>query len=300
MLATEHSRELASNISDRLGSRLINVEVRIFPDGESKIRIPDDITNDIALVVHSTHPPVDRHIMQLFFILSKVSRVASSIILLIPYLGYARQDREFLEGEVVSIKVIADIISSYNIKAMLTFDVHSMLALSYFKMQVHNISAIPLLADYFINDIKVDASNTIAVSPDTGGASRVEEFASIIGCKYVALKKSRDRVTGEVRIDMDSTSTTIDFKDKVAVIVDDMISTGSSVVTAIDAIKGLGCKDIYVACTHALLLDNAYKRILGAGARDIVASNTVPSIASKVDVSELASKNISSIYNVIK
>ncbi len=299
MLATEPCKELASNISARLGSRLVDVEIRVFPDGESKVRIPD-ITNGIALVVHSTHPPVDRHMMQLFFILSKVSRVASNIILLIPYLGYARQDREFLDGEVVSIKTIADIISSYNIKAMLTFDAHSMLALSYFKMQVHNISAIPLLADYFINDIKVDASSTIAVSPDAGGASRVEEFGSIVGCRYIVLKKSRDRVTGEVRIDMDSISTTIDFKDKVAVIVDDMISTGSSVVTAIDALKKLGCNDIYVTCTHALLLDDAYKRILDHGARDIVASNTVPSIASKVDVSELASKNIASIYNIIR
>jgi ribose-phosphate pyrophosphokinase len=294
VLSAESSKELASCLASRLDAELVDVDVKVFPDGESKVRIPKQLEGKDVVVVHSTHPPVDKHMMQLFFILSKVSRVAASTIVFIPYLGYARQDREFLEGEVVSISTIADIICSYNIKALITFDAHSMLALSYFKVPVHNISAIPLLADYFLKHVSIDLSNTVAVSPDAGSASRVEEFARLLKCKYIVLKKSRDRVTGEVRIDEHSISKD-NLKDKVAIIVDDMISTGSSVITAIDNLKRSECKDIYVTCTHALMLNDAYKRILDAGARDVIASNTVPSPASKVDVSDLAGKEITSI-----
>jgi len=292
VLTSTSGKDFATRLADPLDLDVVEVETRVFSDGESKVRIPVPLDKRDVILVHSTHPPVDRHMMQLFFILSKVSKVAKSTILIIPYLAYARQDREFLEGEVISIGTIADIVCSYMIDALITFDAHSMLALSYFKSQVYNLSAIPLLAGYF-KDMGLDSSGIVVVSPDAGGAARAEEFASILECRYIVLRKSRDRVTGDVSID--ASSIDIDaLKNKVAIIVDDMISTGSSVIKAIESIKGL-CKEVYVTCTHALLLGDAYDRIIGAGATDIIASNTVPSHVSRVDVSYIASMKLRDI-----
>ncbi|MEM0496135.1 MAG: ribose-phosphate pyrophosphokinase [Candidatus Nitrosocaldus sp.] len=304
IVAGPASKDMAKGIADTLAgkdehARLVDVDLRVFPDGESKIRIADALDGDVV-VVQSTYPPVDTHMMQLFFILSKVSRVASRTVTVVPYLGYARQDREFLAGEIVSIDAIARIISSYAIDALVTFDAHSTLALSYFTIPVHNISAVPLLAEYFKKRLVgegVEAKDVVSVSPDAGGADRAEALADMLHCNSIALRKSRDRITGAVKIDHEMLSKMRDdLNGKVAIVVDDMISTGSSVVEAVRALLEYGCKRVYVACTHALMLDGALERIREGGASDVVATNTVPNKVSKtVDVAPLAASAVLSI-----
>lgn len=307
ILAGPASKDMAKGIADILAdddehTRLVDVDLRVFPDGESKIRIAEPLDGDDVVVVQSTYPPVDTHTMQLFFMLSKVSRIASRAVAVIPYLGYARQDREFLPGEVVSIETIAGIISSYGIDAIVTFDAHSRLALSYFTIPVHNISAIPLLAKYFKDRLVeegIDADDVISVSPDAGGASRAEAFAGILQCNSIALRKSRDRMTGSINIDYDMLSKMKDaLNGKVAIVVDDMISTGGSVAEAARALLGYGCKRVHVACTHALMLNGALERIKESGASDVVATNTIPNKVSRIiDVAPLAASTLLSILN---
>ncbi|MEM2919313.1 MAG: ribose-phosphate pyrophosphokinase [Candidatus Nitrosocaldus sp.] len=307
ILAGPASKDMAKSIADMLAvtdehTRLVDVDLRVFPDGESKIRIADALDGDDVVVVQSTYPPVDTHMMQLFFMLSKVSRVASRTVTVIPYLGYARQDREFLAGEIVSIDAIAGIISLYGLDAIVTFDAHSNLALSYFSVPVHNISAVPLLAEHFRERLAgeegVDARDVVSVSPDTGGASRAEAFADILHCNFIALRKSRDRMTGTIKIDHEMLSKIRDdMKDKVAIVVDDMISTGSSVAEAVRVLLEYGCSKVYVACTHALMLDGALERIKESGAVDVVATNTIPNkkVSRIVDVAPLAASTVLSI-----
>lgn len=308
IVAGPASKDIAKGIADviagystNMDSRLVDVDLRVFPDGESKIRVTEHLEGDDIVVVQSTYPPVDTHMMQLFFMLSKISRIASRAIAVIPYLGYARQDREFLAGEVVSIEAIAGIISSsYRLDAIVTVDAHSMLALSYFTVPVHNISAVPLLAGYFKDRLVeegIGAEDTISVSPDAGGASRAEAFADVLKCNSLALRKSRDRITGSVKIDRDMLRVLRDdLEGRVAVVVDDMISTGSSVAEAVRALLEYGCKRVYVACTHALMLNDALERIVESGASDVVATNTIPSRVNKiVDVSPLAASAVISI-----
>ncbi|MEM0029977.1 MAG: ribose-phosphate pyrophosphokinase [Candidatus Nitrosocaldus sp.] len=306
ILAGPASKDMAKSIADMLAvtdehTRLVDVDLRVFPDGESKIRIADALDGDDVVVVQSTYPPVDTHMMQLFFILSKVSRVASRTVTVVPYLGYARQDREFLAGEIVSIDAIARIISSYGLDALVTFDAHSNLALSYFTIPVHNISAVPLLAEYFKKRLAgegVEAKDVVSVSPDTGGASRAEALADMLHCNSIALRKSRDRITGAVKIDHEMLSKIRDdMKDKVAIVVDDMISTGSSVAEAVRVLLEYGCSKVYVACTHALMLDGALERIKESGAVDVVATNTIPNkkVSRIVDVAPLAASTVLSI-----
>ncbi|MCS7142134.1 MAG: ribose-phosphate pyrophosphokinase [Candidatus Nitrosocaldus sp.] len=303
VLAGPASRDIAKSIAVALEARLVDVDLRIFPDGESKIRITGPMEGDDVIVVQSTHPPVDTHMMQLFFMLSRVSRIASRVIALVPYLGYARQDREFLAGEVVSMDTIARIISSYGIDALITVDAHSTLALSYFTIPVYNLSAVPLLAGYFKDRLRgegVDADDVVSVSPDAGGAGRAEAFAGVIGCSHLALRKSRDRTTGSISIDHDMLKGISDhLRGKVAVVVDDMISTGSSVAEAVRALLEYGCRRVYVTCTHALMLDGALERIRGSGASAIVSTNTVPrgvgGLTVEVDVAPLAASALLSI-----
>ncbi len=307
ILAGPASKDMAKGITDTLAGkdehvRLVDVDLRVFPDGESKIRIAEPLDGDDVVVVQSTYPPVDTHMMQLFFMLSKVSRVAASAVAVIPYLGYARQDREFLAGEVVSIDAIARIISSYGIDALITFDAHSSIALSYFTVRVHNISAVPLLAEYFKNKLAgegVEAKDVVSVSPDAGGANRAEALADMLHCNFIALRKSRDRITGTIKVEHDMLRDMRDgLKGKVAIVVDDMISTGSSVAEAVRALLEYGCERVYVACTHALMLDGALERIRESGADDVVATNTIPNRVSRiVDVAPLAASAVLSILS---
>jgi ribose-phosphate pyrophosphokinase len=281
IVAGPASKELAYNLAKVKGTKYIDVDVKRFPDGEVKITIPEVeyLEEKDIILVQSTHPPVNEHLIQLLFILGKIKKHAKSIILVTPYLAYARQDREFLKGESVSINHISSILDLFNILRFITIDIHSRLALSYIKNSI-NLTAIPLLANRFKG-----LDNVIVISPDLGGRERAEHFASIINKDVIALPKFRDRVSGEVKIEKD-----INILDKLngkdAIIIDDMISTGNSIVESVNLIKDR-CNDIYVTCTHALLLDNAYEKIINSGVKEVISSNTIPNITSKVDVTEI-------------
>ena len=286
IVAGPASRELAYNTAKLANLESIDVYSKTFPDGEVKITISDAyrLEEKHAIIIQSTYPPVNEHIMQLLFMLGKVRKHAKTITLIIPYLAYARQDREFLKGESVSINHIADILASFKVDEIITIDIHSDLALSYLK-NAKNLSAIPLLADAF-----KDISDAIIVSPDQGGRDRAIEFAKVIGKEAIALQKVRDRNTGEVKVGIDDNIAS-KVKGKNVIMVDDIISTGGSIVKASNTLKDI-CKDIHVTCTHALLLNNAYEKIINSGVKSIVATNTIPSKVSKVDVSSLISKQI--------
>ncbi|RMF28655.1 MAG: ribose-phosphate pyrophosphokinase [Candidatus Nitrosothermus koennekii] len=281
IVAGPASKELAYNTAKLANIECIDAISKRFPDGEIKITIPEaeKLEDEEVIIIQSTYPPVNEHIMELLFMLGKVREHTSKITLIIPYMAYARQDREFLKGESVSINHLALLLDAFNVSRVVTVDIHSRLALSYIKNSI-NVSAIPLLAERF-----KDMDNVIIVSPDIGGRERAEEFAKLIGKDVVALPKHRDRSTGEVKIDEDaSILEKIDGKD--VIIIDDMISTGGSIIKASNAIRDR-CNDIYVTCTHALLLDNAYEKIIAAGVKEIISTNTIPNKSAKVDVSSI-------------
>ena len=281
IVAGPASKELAYNTAKLGNLECIDANAKIFPDGEVKVTIPDaeKLEDKEAIIIQSIYPPVNEHLVQLLFMLGKVREHASKITLIIPYLAYARQDREFLKGESVSINHIATILDAFNTAKIITIDIHSRLALSYIKNSI-NLSAIPLLADRLR-----DIDDSIVVSPDIGGKDRASEFASLLNKEVIALPKHRDRETGEVKIDEDEEILSrVDGKN--VIIIDDMISTGGSIIRASNVLKDR-CMDIYVTCTHALLLNGAYDKIIGAGVKEIISTNTIPNPAGKVDVSSL-------------
>lgn len=283
------SVEIAANLAAKLDAKLLSLEVTDFPDGESKIRIGEDVRNKRVIVVQSTYPPVDKHLMQLLVISHKLSEDGADVMCAVPYMGYARQDKEFLPGEVVTLSVIGRLMRSVGIKRLVTVDIHSVKALGLFSFPVYSTSSIPLLAEYIGVNFKLQ--QPIAVSPDFGSSTRVEAFSAVLKCEHVSFKKSRDRKTGEISTEEQS----LNLAGRDAIVIDDMISTGASVVKASQLLKKYGASKIIVACAHAVLIGGAADRIIAAGADEIISTNSIPGKYSKVDVSSLLASHFETL-----
>jgi len=279
------SEDLAKRLAKKLKAKFVSSELRVFPDGESKITISAKPKGKI-IVVNSTYPPVDSNLLQTLSLISKARQFSSQVICAIPYMGYARQDREFLSGEVVTLSVIAKLLSAAGASKIIVVDMHSMLGLQHFKIPIRNVSAVPELANHLK---KLRLKNPLVVSPDLGGKERAKEFAKFYGTSYIALQKQRDRKTGKVQI---MTANLDGVKGRDLVLVDDMISTGGSIVKATQFLKKQKCGRVFVACTHALLIDNAEKKIKKSGVSAIISANTIPGNTSIVDVSGVIAKAI--------
>jgi len=257
------SKDLAKRIARRLRATYVETQTKIFPDGESKItcgRIPK---KSIIVVVQSTYPPVDTNLLQALSIISQAKKASSKIYAIIPYMGYARQDKQFLSGEAVTMSIVAKMLQVAGAKKAFVVDIHSKAALNHFKIPAENISAIPELAKYFK---KMKLKNPLVVSPDIGGSSRAKKFAGLLNTDFVALKKSRNRNTGKVQIK----SSKVDVHGRDLIVVDDIISTGSSIIKATQFLKKQKCKRVFVACTHGLFVGDAESKIKKAGVSQII------------------------------
>ena len=274
------STDLAKRIARKLKSPYIKTEKKVFPDGESKITINQIPKKSIVVVVQSTYPPVDSNLLELLSIVSKVQKFSSKVYAVIPYMGYARQDREFLGGEIVTIGVVGKLLRAAGVKKVLTVDIHSKIALKELKISSENVSAMNVLVKHFK---KLKMKEPLVVSPDMGGQERAEKFANLLKTDFIALKKHRDRKTGKVNILSDR----VNVKNRDLILVDDMISTGGSIVKATQFLKKQKCRRVFVACTHALLVNDAAKKIKKAGVSQIVSTNTIPGESAKVDVSRV-------------
>jgi ribose-phosphate pyrophosphokinase len=284
VIAGPASVDLARSISHNLNVKIIEPELKIFSDGESKLRIPS-VNNKHCIIVQSLYPPPDRHIIQLLMIIHKCKKDhASKITVIIPYMAYARQDKAFLDGEIISIAVLAQVIENFGVDEVITVDIHKEVSLSYFSIKIKNISAIPILADYIKNNVTIEKS--FIISPDAGGIERAEKFAQLLELPILCLKKKRDRKTGFVSID-ENIGMKVDGMN--AILIDDMISTGGSIVKACEVLKKQKIGNIIVFCSHAILVDNAFEKIINSGVKEIISTNSIPSICSKVDLSLILS-----------
>lgn len=280
------SEDLARKIATKLKGKYLRSDLRIFPDGESKITVSGKPENGKIVVVQSTYPPVDSNLIQALSLVAKAKKHSSQVYAVIPYLGYARQDKEFLPGEVVTMSVVAKMFQAAGATKVIVVDIHSKMALNHFKIKATNVSAISELVKYFK---KLKLKDPLVVSPDLGGIERARYFARLFGTRFIALKKHRDKKTGKVEIRSANQKQVIG---RDLILVDDMISTGGSIVKAAEFLKKQKCRNIYAACTHALLIGDAEKKIRKAGVSRIVSTNTIPNKTGIVDVSTIISKAI--------
>jgi ribose-phosphate pyrophosphokinase len=288
VVAGPASSDLANNIAMRLEAQLTIASLRIFSDGESSIKLGKVGKN--CVIVQSTHPPTDTHLIQLLMMAKKCTdNGAQHMCAVVPYLCYARQDRVFLEGEVVSIDLVAKLFKTVGVKHIITVDIHSQRAMSYFT-SIQNVSSVPLLADYAS---KMKLHDPIAVSPDAGGANRAMEFARHLDIDVLALKKYRDRATGEVTVDE---KLDMDISKRDVIVIDDIISSGGSIIKAAEVLHKKGVGRIFAMCAHALLIREAAQKIKSAGVQDIISTNSVPGEYSKVELSSEIALALKSRY----
>ena len=286
IIAGKSSEEISRKLSRKIKANLVKTQIRIFADGESKITLSGKISKKKSIVIQSIYPPVDTNLIQALSLISKAKETSSEVIAVIPYMGYARQDREFLPGEIVTMKVLGKLFKGAGVSKIIAVDIHSMIGFKHFSIKTKNVSAIPELVRYVK---KLSLKNPLVVSPDQGGKERAKAFAKELGSEYIALEKKRDRKAGKVQI---KTKNLDEVANRDLILVDDMISTGGSIVKATQFLKKQKCKKVYVACTHALLMNDAEKRIRKAGVTKIISANTIPGKTSIVDISNIIAKAI--------
>lgn len=280
------STGLAQNIASKLDASYIDTTVRVFPDGESKITLDKEPKGGKIIVVQSTQPPVDTNVLHALSLISKARQYSPRVIAIVPYFAYMRQDMEFLPGEIVTSATIAKLFKDVGASKIISIDMHSRLALNYFEVPIKNASAVSKLAEYFV---KLKLRKPLIVATDLFWSNQARQFASFLDTNYISINKQRDRRTGKIRI---IPSKKLNLLKRDVILLDDMISTGGSMIKAAEYLKEQNCGTIYAACTHALLVNNAENNLKKAGIKNIVSTNTITNKYSKVDVTEIIIKEI--------
>jgi ribose-phosphate pyrophosphokinase len=279
ILPGPESIQFARSMAKQMDCDVIDVEFKEFPDGENYFRLISEVKDLRVILVQSLSPPVDHHLMQMLFLARKLSESGAIVYAVCPYLGYARQHREFISGEIISLRVVGHLMSSVNIKRLLTIDIHNVEGLGLFPFPAFSSSAISLLAEYLSENEKI--SDAFIVSPDFGSSVRVETFAKFINRPYCVLEKERDHVTGAVKIK----SPSVHLEGKTVYIVDDMISSGGTIAKAANVLSNFGVKDIIAVCVHPVLVAGAMEKMTQAGVTKLIATNTIQTEYSRVNAS---------------
>jgi len=280
------SKELGFKVAQELNLKPILVESKVFPDGESYIRIPSEKIDEELILIQSTHPPQNKHLIELFLMLDAAKDLgAKKIITVVPYLAYARQDKRFRAGEAVSVKVLAKLIKEAGASKFVTFNIHKEKILEFFDINSVNLSGASAIGDYFLQK---KVQNPYVIAPDKGAYQLAMDVAKILNAECAYFEKKRDRVTGAVETEFKE----LNVKDKTVIIVDDIISTGSTIANVAEILKKQGAEKIYAVCIHPILIENAQNRMKLAGVNEVLGTDCIPTEVSKITVASILAENL--------
>lgn len=266
------SKTVAEDLSKELDVPLANTISKRFPDDEFYIRIIDDVSGEHVIIVQTTYP--DHNIVELFLLQNAVEETgAKEISIVIPYFGYARQDKKFQEGEPISAKAIANLIS-LNADKVITVDPHKEHILDFFSTSAFSCSAVPEIAKY-LKEKNID----MILAPDKGAIERAKQASEIIECDVDYMEKTRIN-SSTIKIKPKK----LNANNKNVAIIDDIISTGGTMAKSIQQLKKHGAKNVFVACSHGLFAGDAIKKLVNAGCSEIISTDTVQSDFSRVKI----------------
>src|SRR5579872_1406592 len=277
---------LAQEICDLLGLSLTPALVGQFRNEETRIQIEENVRGADVFVVQSMCSPVDHHIIELFLMIDALRRAsAARVTAVIPYFAYAKQEKKMAGREPISAKVIAKLIETVGADRVLTIDLHAPAIEGFFDIPVDHLRAARMLAEAF-KRVKTDRE-VVVVSPDAGGVARANDFRARLGSEMAIISKTRPAADVTEVIDMVG-----DVRGRCAVIVDDMISTGSTLVEAVDAVCQRGAAEVYACATHPIFAGDAVELIHRSQLKGLITTNTIPvprdRLNSKIDLLTVA------------
>ena len=263
------SRALAERIGQFLDLRMGQADIGRFPDGEIQLKVEDDVRGHDCFVIQSTCPPVNDTLLELLIFIDALRRAsANRITAVIPYFGYARQDRKSEGRTPITAKLVANLIVEAGVDRVLTMDLHADQIQGFFDIPVDHLTAMPVLAKHFS---QLQIPNTVVVSPDVGNLKTANAYATRLGAEMAIIDKRR--VTGERA---EAINIIGDVNGKTVLMFDDMIATAGTVCVAAKLLRQHGAKDVYVGATHPVLAHPAVERLLAAEFKQICVTDTIP------------------------
>ncbi|WP_295132136.1 ribose-phosphate pyrophosphokinase [uncultured Catenibacterium sp.] len=262
------SKKLAQDIASILGTKVGDCKVHHFADGEILCEIGESVRGKDVFIVQSTSNPVTENLMEILVLTDALKRAsAREITAVIPYFGYARQDRKAKPRQPITSKLVADLLTTAGVNRVVTVDLHAAQIQGFFDIPVDEMQALPLLIKYFR---KKKVQDLCVVSPDHGGATRARKMSEAFDCPMAIIDKRRPKpnvaeVMGIIG----------NVEGKNCILIDDMIDTAGTITAGVDMLKQKGAKDVYIACTHGVLSGPAIERLSTCAAKEVVITNTI-------------------------
>lgn len=260
---------LTQEISEILGCGITQTEVGTFSDGEITVKISQSVRGKDVFVVQSTCSPVNDNLMELLILIDALKRAsAGRINAVIPYYGYARQDRKARARDPITAKLVADLITAAGADRVLTMDLHAAQIQGFFDMPVDHLLGVPILAEYFGNK-KIE--DLVVVSPDLGSVTRSRNFAERLHAPLAIIDKRRPKANVSEVMNVIG-----EIKGKNVILIDDIIDTAGTITNGAQALMDMGAKGVYATCTHPVLSGPAIERIENSVIKELVITNTIP------------------------
>lgn len=261
--------DLSKQIAEHIGIQLGKCIVSSFSDGEIQISIEESIRGSEVYVIQSTCDPVNQHLMELLIMIDALKRAsAKTINVVIPYYGYARQDRKARSREPITAKLVANLLETAGASRILTMDLHAPQIQGFFDIPVDQLLSVPILAEYFLSKKLEDI---VIVSPDHGGVTRARKMADRLKAPIAIIDKRRPRPNVSEVMNIIG-----DIQGKTAIIIDDIIDTAGTITLAANVLVERGAKKVYACCTHPVLSGPAIDRVQASAISELVVTNTIP------------------------
>lgn len=268
LLSGSSNRQLAEDVAKELKLPLCNAKIERFSDGETSVQVNENVRGSDVFIIQSTCTPVNDNLMELLLLIDALKRAsARRITAVMPYYGYARQDRKVQPRVPISSKLVADLLTAAGTNRLLTVDLHAGQIQGFFNIPVDHLYATPAQLEYLKS---CDFKDLVVVSPDAGGVERARAFAKKLDASLAIVDKRREKANVSEVMNVIG-----DVKDRDTILLDDMIDTAGTIVQAAKALKGMGAHRVFAVCTHAVLSGPAIQRLNDSVLEEVIAVNTI-------------------------